>query len=84
MNEQFYFERVAGGWCDALFCKDRQRALAAASNLQKALRNPEGRDAALIAISEAPSLTCSFLPRIRALREQLLLSNRWHCRCPNH
>jgi len=72
MSAQFFFERADGWLFEALFCTDRHQALAAASNIMKALRHEEGRDAMLIAISENPCLTRAFLPRVWALRQSVL------------
>lgn len=72
--EQFFCERVQGWLAVALFCKDRHEACAAASNLMRALRNPEGRSAAMIAIADSPNLTELFLPRVWALRQRLMKS----------
>lgn len=70
--DQFFCERVPGWLAVALFCKDRHESCAAASNLMRALRRPEGRAAAMSAIADVPNLTELFLPRVWALRSRVV------------
>jgi len=72
--EQFFCERVQGWLLVALFCQDRHQACAAASNLMRALRQPDGRSVAMSAIADAPNLTELFLPRVWTLRLRVMKS----------
>ena len=74
MNDQntelFYLQ--CDDWLTvALFDQERLRALAAESNLRRALRHKDGQDAALIAIGEFPCLVQSQLPRLWSDRQHV-------------
>jgi len=71
------YHRQCDGWLyTALFSKDRASAIAAESNLRRALRDCEGVDAALIAIGESPCLVQSQLPRLWQARQTAIASRR--------
>jgi CTP:molybdopterin cytidylyltransferase MocA len=68
-REEYFYHRCPAWLTEAIFSKDRVRVAAAESNLRRALRSDEGRDAALIAIGGFPDLTRRFLPRVWAVRQ---------------
>lgn len=75
-SAQLYHLQCDGWLHTALFSKDRVSAIAAESNLRRALRDHEGVDAALIAIGESPCLVQSQLPRLWLARRAAIASRR--------
>ncbi len=76
-SREEYFHKHCDAWLiEAIRNKDLIRVAAAQSNLRRALRSDEGRDAALIAIGEVPHLTRRFLPRVWSVRQAELFKIR--------
>ena len=71
-RSEYFYRRVPAWLTTAIFCQHRIRVAAAESNLRRALRSDEGRDAALITVGEFPNLTHALLPRVWAVRQALL------------